>query len=60
MKTELFGGKIRIKIGFLGGGKETLEVGREIFLDVFIFLEMRILWPTFLPKFICTAEWRCD
>jgi hypothetical protein len=32
MKTELLGGKIRGKIGFLGGEKETHGVGREIFL----------------------------
>jgi hypothetical protein len=31
MKTELLGGKIRGKIEFLEGEKETQGVGREIF-----------------------------
>jgi hypothetical protein len=31
MKTESLEGKIRDKIGFLGGEKETQRVGREIF-----------------------------
>jgi hypothetical protein len=31
MKTKLLGGKIRGKIGSLGGEKETQGVGREIF-----------------------------
>jgi hypothetical protein len=31
MKIELLGGKIRDKIGFLKGEKETQRVGREIF-----------------------------
>jgi hypothetical protein len=34
MKTELLGGKIRGKIGFLGGEKETQGVEREIFGSV--------------------------
>jgi hypothetical protein len=33
MKTELLGGKIKGKIKFLGGKKETQEVGSEIFND---------------------------
>jgi hypothetical protein len=34
MKTEFLGGKIRGKIDFLGGEKETRGVGKEFFMDV--------------------------
>jgi hypothetical protein len=34
MKTKLLGGKIRGKIEFLGGEKETWRVGREILIPL--------------------------